>query len=254
MSFEGLDPEQLQNLARRINADAQALEEVITSMTGVMGTLALFWHGPAATTFGEDWALKFRPSLQSAYDTLMDLHGHLVSNVDHQSSASAADAGFGGTVKADIAWVWRGAQKVDEWTSPIDHALEFAFPEAAAGLPVFTAMRVFGMVMGVANTTEDLWDVGESVRNHQYAAAGGDAVDATAEGLKTAGDATKNPELYLTGVAIDLIKTDYDLAGQYDWQQGVPSPFSGDNWQTEWLPSIEDAPEKAIGPILKAFR
>ncbi len=94
MSFEGMDVDQLQGLAKQINADAQALSNLVTTLTAVAARLTDLWHGPLAAAFEQDWQSELSPSLQAATRTLMDLHTHLPNNINAQVSASAADAGL----------------------------------------------------------------------------------------------------------------------------------------------------------------
>jgi uncharacterized protein YukE len=74
MSFEGMDVDQLTALAKQIDSAAQALYNLVTSLTGTMGGLTLLWHGPVAATFEQDWESKNRPALLAAYNTLTNLH------------------------------------------------------------------------------------------------------------------------------------------------------------------------------------
>ena len=66
MSFEGMDVDQLQGLAKQIDSDAQALDSLVTTLTGVVGTITLLWNGPVAATFEQDWQSKNRPALLAA--------------------------------------------------------------------------------------------------------------------------------------------------------------------------------------------
>ena len=110
MSFEGMDVDQLQGLAKQINSDAQALYNLVTNLTGVIGGLTLLWHGPVAATFEQDWQAKNRPALLAAYNILTSLHTHLVDNISQQQSASTADSygasGLGAAVLGGIATAW----------------------------------------------------------------------------------------------------------------------------------------------------
>ncbi len=115
MSFEGMDVDQLQGLAKQIDADAQTLDNLVSTLTGVVSTLTHLWNGPVATTFEQDWQSKNRPALLAAYNTLRDLHTHLVSNISQQTSASAAEGGW--TVGRVVDDLWQGAEKVAEWTN-----------------------------------------------------------------------------------------------------------------------------------------
>lgn len=94
MSFEGMDVDQLRGLASQINADAQTLSDLVTTLTGVAGRLPLYWQGPVATAFEQDWQTKYRPALLAACNTLTALHAHLASNISQQASASAADGSW----------------------------------------------------------------------------------------------------------------------------------------------------------------
>src|ERR1700722_5645298 len=131
MSFEGMDVDQLQGLAKQVNADAQALSDLVTTLTVVAARLTAAWHGPLAAAFEQDWQSKLSPSLQAATRTLTDLHTHLVNNINAQVSASAADAGLGagpspGTgailpaVVVGAGVIWNGAQLAEQFTSPVD--------------------------------------------------------------------------------------------------------------------------------------
>jgi uncharacterized protein YukE len=114
MSFEGMDADELRGLAAQINTDAQTLSGLVATMTGVLAELTLFWQGPMVAVFEQDWQAKYRPSLLAAYDTLAGLHTHLVSNIDQQTSASAAEGGW--TVGRVVNDLWQGTQTVGELT------------------------------------------------------------------------------------------------------------------------------------------
>jgi len=124
MSFEGMDVDQLTALAKQVDADAQALHSLVTGLTGIVGTLNFFWQGPMVAAFEQDWQSKNRPALLAAYNTLTDLHAHLVSNINQQTAASAADsgwaagaAGLGSAVLGGIATAWDKLGEEQERTS-----------------------------------------------------------------------------------------------------------------------------------------
>ena len=94
MSFEGMDVDQLQGLAKQIDADAQRLYSLVTSLADVLGGLTLLWNGPVAVTFEQDWQSKKRPALLAAYNTHTNQNTHLVSNISQHTSASTADGGW----------------------------------------------------------------------------------------------------------------------------------------------------------------
>jgi uncharacterized protein YukE len=121
VSFEGMDVDQLQGLAKQIDSDAQALYTLVANLTGVMGGLALLWHGPVAATFDQDWQAKNRPALLGAYNTLTSLHTHLIDNINQQQSASTADSygasGLGAALLGGIARAWDIVGEVEQRTA-----------------------------------------------------------------------------------------------------------------------------------------
>jgi len=261
MSFEGMDVDQLQGLAKQINADARALSDLVTTLTAVAARLTVLWHGPLAAAFEQDWQSKLSPSLQAATRTLTDLHTHLQNNINAQTSASAADAGLGaatstGTgailpaVVAGAGVIWTGAQLAGQFTSPVDTVASL-IPGASDDLPVLGASGDFDTGMAMVTAGVDGAKAGNALANHQYAAAGGDLVDGTADALKAGGP--DDPVPYLAGVALELGKEDYDLAGQIDWSQGVPNPLTGSNLSTIYVPALEAVPGEMVGPLMKAF-
>jgi uncharacterized protein YukE len=257
MSFEGMDVDQLQGLAKQINADARALSDLVTTLTAVAARLTVLWHGPLAAAFEQDWQSKLSPSLQAATGTLTDLHTHLQNNINAQISASAADAGPGGgtgailpAVVAGAGAIWTGAQLVGQFTSPVDTVASL-IPGASDDLPVLGATGDFDTGMAMVTAGIDGAKAGDALANHQYAAAGGDLVDGTADALKAGGP--EDPVPYLAGVTLELGKEDYDLAGQIDWSQGVPNPLTGSNFSTIYAPALEAVPGEMVDPLMKAF-
>ncbi len=314
MSFEGMDIDQLQGLARQISADAQTLSGLVTTLTGVVSRLPLLWHGPAAAAFEQEWLTKYRPALLAASSILTTLHTHLVSNINHQTAASAADPGGGmaavlsggamAAVLSGVSTAWDFAEKADGYVSlletPLDWVKDVSGPEYDPRDPAFneygktwTALMKLdhdspllkyhessvlqwlhdtpqvktageflnkgltskvldkagfvGMAVGAVSTGVDVYHAGEAFGDHQYAAAGGDLVDATADGLKT----IPTPATYLAGVALTLGKEDYDLASQIDWS-ALPAPNS-ENLRDIYLPALKDVPGQMVAPLMKAF-
>jgi uncharacterized protein YukE len=159
MSFEGMDVDQLQGLAKQVSTDAQVLSDLVTTLTGVVGRLPLFWQGPVAVSFEQDWQAKHRPALLAASSTLTALHAHLVSNISQQAAASAADpAGAAGT--AGPHGISGGSVARDLWSGTQDVA-------AAAGAVLFP---VPFLQQGAGKAEQGIKDTAEAAR----AAAGED--------------------------------------------------------------------------------
>jgi uncharacterized protein YukE len=95
MSLEGMDVDQAQGLARRLEANARALANVAAALAGLTAELSHYWRGPASATFQQQWATRHRPALSNAAQSLADMHARLVANVQQQIRASAADSSMG---------------------------------------------------------------------------------------------------------------------------------------------------------------
>jgi len=300
MSFEGMDVEQLQGLAKQIDADAQALDKLVISLTGVVGTLTLLWNGPAAAAFEQDWQAKNRPALLAAYDILTTLHTHLVNNISQQISASAAEGGWTvGRVVADVREGWDKWQDIDgRWVSPIqipvglihdlsgkhyspgteayeeyskawnkliqlDHDGSFlkyhessvlryvhdaSFVQKADKILVDTHIADFlgpvGMILAapdaIVNTGEAIVDV----KDHHYNSA--------IQHLGNVAEDEGGVVGLLAGGTTRLLADDYELGKQIQWGQ-VPNPFSGNNWQADWVPSLEAVPMETFDTVKDAF-
>jgi len=106
-----------------------------------------------------------------------------------------------------------------------------------------------GTAMGAIGTGVDVGNAGVAAAHHDYGSAGGDLVDATADGLKS----TPYPPAYLAGATVALFKEDYDLGSQIDWKEGLPNPLTGDNFKNIYVPALESVPGEMVGPLEKAF-
>jgi uncharacterized protein YukE len=303
MSFDGMDLDQAQDLARQLEGHAQTLAHVTASLTALTAALSQSWHGPAAAVFQQQWAAQHHPALNGATRVMEDLRGHLVANIQQQVRASAADSGPGGAWgavagltavlgTASAAWDryvdrfttplelvkelagndWVTGRYDKTWTrlmnldrdssllkykqSPVLHALHDnelvqragrVLTETHAG-SVLESLGTVGTVMGWAAVGSDAGQAAIALHDHQYASAGGDLVDATADGLKNKGLVG-----YLAGADLTLLKEDYDLGSQIDWKQGIPDPFDGDTFREDYLPTFKSLPGQMVGPLEKAF-
>jgi uncharacterized protein YukE len=192
MSIEGMDVDQLSALAKQIDADAQALHNLVAGLTGVVGTLSLFWQGPLVATFEQDWHSKNRPALLAAYNTLTDLHTHLVNNINQQVSASAAEGGWaaapggvGAVVLGGIATAWDKLEKVEEVTSLPEYLISkeeelfghdhpptgkgpWGWLERHTGDPVFPELKDTKALRWLHNTPELRYADDLLVKTHAY--------------------------------------------------------------------------------------
>lgn len=268
MSFEGMDVDQLQGLAKQIDSDAQALYNVVTSLTGVVGTLTLLWNGPVAATFEQDWQSKNRPALLAAHNILTNLHTHLVNNISQQTSASAAEGGWTaermvgdlendikivGTVGLPLGLISELGKAPDSlndarlltkaWSYATDDHLFSLSPDGVGWVKstasfiddthLDTGLKMVGLAgsaVGVIHVAEDSYRASEDLDDGNDAGAANEFVEGVADGLQ----AYPSPVTYLAGVDLKLL----DQVANLDWKD-TPSPFSGSNFEQYYLPEFE---------------
>lgn len=103
--------------------------------------------------------------------------------------------------------------------------------------------------LGYVATAVDTGKAVDDVARHQYGKAVGSAVDATSDALMNTG----NPVTFLAGADIKLVKTDVVLAQQVDWKEGLPNPFSGSNWSTDYVPAFKQLPGQFVSTLAGVF-
>ena len=123
--------------------------------------------------------------------------------------------------------------------------------EANSLLEKMPAHDFIGRVSGVVSWAQVGIDTGKAsadVANHQYAAAGGQMVDATASALK----GSRNPVLYLAGVDVSLVHKDYDLARQVDWSD-IPNPLDPGVLKNDYAPAVKQLPGEMWSNLKDVF-
>ena len=239
MSFEGMDVDQLQGLAKQVDADAQKLYSLVQSLNGVIGGLTFLWNGPVAATFEQNWQSKNRPALLAAHNTLTSLHAHLVANINQQISASAAEGGW--TAERIVG----DAENVLTVLGLVGMAAPF-IPQAGKLLddtPVGTVLDGVGVIgdgVGVYHVADDAYHVQQDLSKGQYGKAASDFTEGVGDGLQEAGGkvAEEDP---LLGVAIYGAGVDVKLAddiANLDWKD-TPNPLSGSNFSQYYVPEFQ---------------
>lgn len=95
MSLEGMDADQVQQVARQLDGYARALTHITSALGTLTGELSYHWQGPASAAFQQQWAAQHRAALGGAAQALTDMHAHLIANMQQQIQASAAGPGGG---------------------------------------------------------------------------------------------------------------------------------------------------------------
>lgn len=107
--------------------------------------------------------------------------------------------------------------------------------------------------LGKVLALDDGFQAARSAANHAAAGdgigVGTDVADMGSIALKQ----SKNPVSYLAGVALRAASETVKEARQTDWNQGVPPPWEGDNWQKIWLPGLQDSGKPILGKLKDIF-
>jgi uncharacterized protein YukE len=271
-----MDVDELRGLAAQLGGDVNTLSGLITTVNGLAGELVLLWNGPASVTFEQDWQSRYRPALLAAYGTLSSLHAHLVNNISQQTSASTADGGwtaaraFGdledgikliGTVGLPLGIIGElGSAATDHggasglskaWSYATDDHLfglspdDVGWVKSTAGFledsHIDDGLKVAGLAgsaIGVYHVMQDSYRASEDLDDGNYVGAANEFADGVADGLQ----AYPSPVTYLAGVDVKLL----DQVANLDWKD-TPSPFSGSNFQQDYLPVLKSEFTTAAG-------
>lgn len=225
MPFEGMDVDQAQGLASRLDANARMLADIAGLMTGLASGLTLSWCGPGSAAFEQRWLMTDRPALLAAAQALADAHARLVANIEQQQTASAATGGGAG-VRQTVERLWNDAGTVSTVLGlgaiPVSLLMKGSRLDEA-----FDHAGYVGTAMGAVSVGIDAFKTGEDLGESRYADALNQAADGLTDGLK----AYPNPVVWGIGVDATLLHDDLNL----DWK-AVPSPFSWANLKNDYLP------------------
>ncbi|HKT56625.1 MAG TPA: hypothetical protein VJR25_07625, partial [Microbacterium sp.] len=91
----GMNPAEVRDFAKAVDAAAQSLGEIRTTLTGKLGSTT--WDGQDAASFRSAWSSSHAPSIASAVQALEAAATTARSNADAQERTSAGDDGSAGT-------------------------------------------------------------------------------------------------------------------------------------------------------------
>jgi uncharacterized protein YukE len=235
--FEGMDIDQVADLAKQLDANARTLTGIAALLGGLAEALGQQWRGPAAAVFARDFEASHRPAIVAAAQQLSDLHARVIANLDQQQTASAV-TGFGGGAGAAAG----AGAGVGTWPT-VDRVWNDAGTVSTivglAGIPVslladgsrvdeaFEGAGYVGTAMGVVNVGIDVDKASQALDQRHYAAAVNDEADGVTDGLK----AYPNPIVWGIGVDATLLHDDVNR----DWSD-TPSPLSWANLKNDYWP------------------
>ncbi len=232
--FVGADVDQLRELSRRFATAADRLRGVVTETSRRLDSVR--WVGPDSERFRTQWQGESAGRLRSAADALQAAAAALQRNADEQEQASSAGAdiaagGFG-LGQPRHAWGWPGDGGATPWflnpgggipdpgmtqtlpsgnngvgpqwgfPNPFEEYRDFVGQTPIWPISIGTAigMTPLGGAMHYADAAalafDDRLGAGERVADGASFAA-----DLVGGGLRKAGFDSRNPVLYLSGVA-----------------------------------------------------
>lgn len=249
MNLEGMDVDQVDSLARRMDTHTRTLESIAAVLGGVAAELSQLWRGPAAATFQHDCETLHRPAITAAAAAISDMHQHLVANLAQQVRASAADGGSAGPVTAIGLGSGGGSWTLDRAWNDLGNAttiygavtLPFAIAEMVGKSgPLFDVLDKVndkvdgvGIVVGGVKVVDDAWQASNQLDEGHYAAASNEFVDGVSDGLKAV-PGPLAPVTYLAGVDLTLLHKIVNL----DWKD-TPNPLSASNFRQYYVPEFE---------------
>jgi uncharacterized protein YukE len=245
MNLEGMDVDQVDSLARRMDTHTRTLESIAAVLGGLAAELSHLWRGPAAATFQHDCETLHRPAITAAASAISDLHQHLVANLAQQVRASAADGGPGGPVTAGSLGGGGGSWTPDRaWNDLVNGTkifgtatLPFAIAEVLGKSgPLFDVLDKVGYVgiaVGAVSTLDDARQASHDLDDRRYGAAANDFVDAVSDGLKTV-PGPLAPATYFAGVDLTLLHKIANL----NWTD-TPNPLSASQFMQYYWPELK---------------
>jgi WXG100 family type VII secretion target len=89
MAYEGMDPDEVEGLARRIDGEAQSLSGIITKLDGLVSSMQANWDGADSARFHDTYANQYRGQMTTAVDHLNQLSAAAIHNAGEQRTTSA---------------------------------------------------------------------------------------------------------------------------------------------------------------------
>jgi|EndMetStandDraft_8_1072994.scaffolds.fasta_scaffold209637_2 uncharacterized protein YukE len=90
MSMMGMDPDQIENIGRQVQHQAQAVQQVMTAVDGLISQAEQAWKGQDADQFRDKWNSSFKTVLNNLHTELDQFGLHAIQEAGQQRSASGS--------------------------------------------------------------------------------------------------------------------------------------------------------------------
>lgn len=87
--WHGMDPDEVDGLARRINSEASNLQSVMTKLDGLVSSMQTNWSGTDSTRFHDTYQSQYRGQIANAIQHLNSLATTAMNNANEQRATSA---------------------------------------------------------------------------------------------------------------------------------------------------------------------
>jgi uncharacterized protein YukE len=90
MAFEGMDTDLATSQASQLQSQGvDALQQLISSVGGLVSQIEGNWKGPDASNFQNEWTSQLQSQLNNVHNALSSFHTTFTSNINQQISASS---------------------------------------------------------------------------------------------------------------------------------------------------------------------
>jgi WXG100 family type VII secretion target len=264
-SLTGMDVGAVRDLAGRLDAQAQHLEDVLRRITALVRHGRQVWHGPSVERFAAQWS-GHQTALRRLVADLQEAADRLRSNADDQQATSGGSAGAAGSAAAIVGVPSSAGSAFFDAVGRFDAALAagagglFSAASLAAYLPtggigvssrVIRAARFVDDAPGVAlyGHVSSAASIAENSAQMLAAAGQGDLGEAAYQGAQAAGAALREmpgpiPKLVGLNVSIwsDVVKEGSKIA----WDEPLPNPFAPGMWDDVYRPGFADAGKQLL--------
>jgi len=88
MVMWGMDVQEIRNVGAQLKSQAQQIDQVISTIDGLIGTAIGNWTGHDADQFQDWWNSQHKPALQNAREAIDGLGQSAINNASEQESVS----------------------------------------------------------------------------------------------------------------------------------------------------------------------